>query len=377
MPHASALSASRSKFNRECGHPPGPNANLRQAEHSRPATDLPLSLSKEQWLSTSESDEVTAASKLLDFNWRLLACIAGVVVAWLIATQFYIDPSGYVVAFTLATLYGFFGLRNARSDADANPRIFLLLIGLGQMTLAIPVMLTLTYVATSIGLPLQDSRLLEWDRALGFEFRSLLEYVNDHPSLIVVLARSYSSITLQMILLVLVLPLVGCYRRGAEAICAYILAILATTCVSAMVPAIGVYQALGLQASDFPNFEPAGYYDTLRDAPLIRAGLLQKLHLPQLVGVVTFPSFHAAAAVLYVWSFWPLRWLRVATVPWNALMIIATPLGGGHYLVDILAGVAVAALAIVATKSISAACSPRRLAYGPCPTVALSHQQTR
>ena len=164
-----------------------------------------------------------------------------------------------------------------------------------------------------------------------------------------------------MILLGLVLPLTGCYQRGAEAICAYILALLVTTCISAFVPAIGVYHVLGLQASDFPNFEPAGYYDTLRDAPLVRAGLLRKLNLPQLVGVVTFPSFHAAAAVLYMWSFWPLRWLRLAAIPWNVLMIVATPLGGGHYLVDILAGVAVSTVAIVVTTAISAACSTGRL----------------
>ncbi|WP_280704194.1 phosphatase PAP2 family protein [Bradyrhizobium sp. BR13661] len=323
--------------------------------------DVPSARCEHQAPLSRADHEVATALRLVEFNWRLLASVAGFVLAWLVATQFYIEPAGYVVAFALATLCGWFGLRNARSGARANPRVFLSLIALAQMTLAIPVMLTLTYVATSAGFPLQDARLLAWDRALGFEFKSFLDFINGHPELLSVLAQSYSSITLQMILLGLVLPLTGCYQRGAEAICAYILALLVTTCISAFVPAIGVYHVLGLQASDFPNFEPAGYYDTLRDAPLVRAGLLRKLNLPQLVGVVTFPSFHAAAAVLYMWSFWPLRWLRLAAIPWNVLMIVATPLGGGHYLVDILAGVAVSTVAIVVTTAISAACSTGRL----------------
>ena len=64
---------------------------------------------------------------------------------------------------------------------------------------------------------------------------------------------------------------------------------------------------------------------------------------------------------LYMWSFWPFRWLRLVSVPWNILMIVATPLGGGHYLVYILAGISVATAAIMATRAISTACSSGRL----------------
>jgi hypothetical protein len=50
-----------------------------------------------------------------------------------------------------------------------------------------------------------------------------------------------------------VLPLAGYYRRSTEAICAFTLALVATTCISALVPAIGVYGMLDLYACDFPN----------------------------------------------------------------------------------------------------------------------------
>ena len=147
---------------------------------------------------------------------------------------------------------------------------------------------------------------------------------------------------------------------------------MVTTCTSVLVPAIGVYGTLGLTASDFPNFEPQGYYDTLRDAPLLRAGSLHALSLSQLVGVLTFPSFHAASAVLYIWALWRVRWLSLFLVPCNIAMIASTPVGGGHYLVDVMAGIAVAAAAIVAARRISRLLAPAHLPECDDPFVTLA-----
>jgi membrane-associated phospholipid phosphatase len=63
-------------------------------------------------------------------------------------------------------------------------------------------------------------------------------------------------------------------------------------------------------------------------------------------GLIGFPSYHGALALIVVWYarslprlFWPL--LAV-----NSLMLVATPVQGGHHLVDVLASFPVAALAI-------------------------------
>ncbi len=299
-------------------------------------------------------NEARAVWSLFLFNWRLLAVISGVVLAWLLATQFYIRPSGYVVAFAVAGIYWRIGLYNARSPARWNPRLAYCLVAIAQLILALVVLSTLTYVATAIGFPLQDQLLLSWDRALGFDFRAYLDFFNAHPLVLLALAPSYSSITWQLIAMTLILPLAGCYRRIGQAICAFMFALLATTIISIFVPAIGVYGTLGLTEADHPYFEPQGYYDTLRDAPLLRAGTLRALDLWKLGGVLTFPSFHAATAALYIWAFWPLVWLRPVVIAWNLAMIATTPLGGGHYLVDVLAGIVVTTLAIVATHVASA-----------------------
>jgi PAP2 superfamily len=298
-----------------------------------------------------------AVWRIFIFNWKLLAVITGVVVAVLVTTEFRIEPLGYVVMFAVATLYTKFAQRH-RNRKQWNPRVVFSLVAFGQLAFALPVMTTLTYLATAIPLPQQDQLLLAWDLALGLDFRKLLDVVNRHPEVIEWLALSYRSISWQLVAMAVVLPLLGHYRRIGEAVCAFILSLLVTTCISALVPAIGVYDLLHLTPADYPSFEPQGYYDTARDAPLLRAGGLRLLDLQRLVGVLTFPSFHAASAVLYMWAFWPIAWLRPLVVPLNIAMIAATPLGGGHYFVDVIAGVVVTVLAIYASRRIGAFVAP-------------------
>jgi membrane-associated phospholipid phosphatase len=113
------------------------------------------------------------------------------------------------------------------------------------------------------------------------------------------------------------------------------------------------YGIVGLVPSDYPNFQPQGYYDTLRDLPLIRGGSFRVLDLTQLGGVVTFPSFHAAAAVIYVWALWPIRFVRWVGLLSNSAMLVATPIGGGHFLADVIAGAAVVILSIATANKIA------------------------
>jgi membrane-associated phospholipid phosphatase len=117
---------------------------------------------------------------------------------------------------------------------------------------------------------------------------------------------------------------------------------------------LGAYQQLGLSPSDYAHITPSGYLDQLRDFPRVRDGSLRDLHIVDLVGIITFPSFHAAACVLYLWALWAIWWMRPIMVVTNGLMLLATPVGGGHYFVDVFAGMAVAVLAIAAAKWLDA-----------------------
>ena len=66
-------------------------------------------------------------------------------------------------------------------------------------------------------------------------------------------------------------------------------------------------------------------------------------------GIVSLPSYHAASAVVIAWGAWstPLRWPLFAL---NIVMALSAVVVGNHYLVDILAGMAVGAVALQLTS---------------------------
>jgi hypothetical protein len=185
------------------------------------------------------------------------------------------------------------------------------------------------------------------------------------------LASGYRAIHWQILLVVVALPLVGYHRKVAQFLCAFLLALKVTICISAAVPAIGVYGVMNLSPLDFPNIVdtgyPGGYADTLRVAPMLRDGSLRMLDFFEMAGVLTFPSFHAISAILYVWAFWPIQWLRPFNLLCNGTMIVSTPVGGGHFLVDVIAGIAVAASCISAARCLDMALAGRTARCDPAP----------
>src|SRR5262245_7894178 len=72
--------------------------------------------------------------------------------------------------------------------------------------------------------------------------------------------------------------------------------------------------------------------------------------LAQLTGVVSFPSFHTTMAILYVYGFGRVGWMGWVAALLNVAMLLAIPFYGGHYLVDVFAGAAVALISVVAVK---------------------------
>jgi PAP2 superfamily len=291
------------------------------------------------------SIEAVVAARLFRLNWLLLAAMLAVMDVTLLLTDFRIRPTGYLVALLIAAIYGACGHANARSHRG-RPWISAMLTGIAQIILVVAVMISLTYMAAAANFPLQDARLLAFDRAIGFDFRAFVGFVNDRSWLIAILAWGYRAISWPILVIAVLLPLTGHHLHASKYVLVFLIALIATTLLSIAVPAIGTYGAVGLVPSDYPNFEPQGYYDTLRDLPLIRDGKLRVLDLPSLGGIVTFPSFHAAAAVIYIWALWPVtivRWLGLLS---NGAMLVATPIGGGHFLADVIAGIAVVVLSV-------------------------------
>jgi len=60
------------------------------------------------------------------------------------------------------------------------------------------------------------------------------------------------------------------------------------------------------------------------------------------MGIVTFPSYHATLPIILAWAQRDVARLRIIAPVWAVVTILATPVFGGHYGVDVLAGIGLA-----------------------------------
>ena len=66
----------------------------------------------------------------------------------------------------------------------------------------------------------------------------------------------------------------------------------------------------------------------------------------EFAALVCFPSFHVIWAVLCCVALWGWRWLRIPAALLSCMIIFSTLTTGWHYFVDVLAGLAIAAIAL-------------------------------
>ncbi len=295
--------------------------------------------------------DARTAWQLFHLNWLPIAAMGSLLALGLPFTGLSLEPVAYgvtlaVAAVLLALAYGHRIVKGELAD----PKLLFSLGTIGQIILTCAIVGPLSYVAAKLNWPLQDQALLAIDRALGLDPEPIARYVNDHPWLADCLARGYGLIKLPLLGIPVVLALTAHYMRLQLFMLAMSLALAVTIAISAVVPAIGTYWGLQLSAAHFPEINTAVYAGQLRDILALRDGSLHELRLFFLAGIVSFPSFHAASAVLDMWALWPVRGLGGIAAALNLLMIAATPVIGAHYVIDVAGGIAVAAASIWTAK---------------------------
>jgi hypothetical protein len=184
----------------------------------------------------------------------------------------------------------------------------------------------LTYLAASLDFPMQDRLLAAADAALGFHWIDLTLLEERSPVLFRLLHFAYGSSFWQPLLSVLIFS-ISAPRRNEEFLAATIISLGITAAISALLPALGPGHAYGMVR----EWEPI--------IASIRSGTAPSLPY---MGIVTFPSFHAAVAVLLILAHRGLRWTFWPVLVMNLLMLGSIPVDGDHYLVDVIAGISVA-----------------------------------
>jgi membrane-associated phospholipid phosphatase len=216
---------------------------------------------------------------------------------------------------------------------------------LTQLLLMVPPVITLSYLAASLNLPLADRFLARADALLGFDWPSVSTWMSSHPWLSAALTFTYTTILWQPFLIMFLTSVNAPGSANSEFIWTFLLSALVAIAISGLVPAFGYEGVIGMP-----------HLDTLRG---IREGAWTTLDIRKVDGIITFPSFHAAVGILFLHSVWRVRWAFCILAPLNVALILSTPTVGGHYLVDVIAGILVASLSIALVRRLRAWTAPQ------------------
>jgi hypothetical protein len=294
--------------------------------------------------------------------WVTIALGAAVIVGFSLLTQIRIEWTSFLAPGTVGTLLAAGGwcYRTLRNDA----RLGAILNCTAQIVGFAAVAAPLSYIAATAGFPLWDATLDSWDHHLYFDWTQATNFVAAHPGLQAVLFLAYSSFAVQTVTTVLVLGITGQLDRLGAFIAAFVCTTLITISGSAICPAAGPYLFLGLHPEITNGFLPVS--STSWPVFLgLRDGTMHTVYGLRSEGIITFPSLHAALSFLFAAALWRVRVVRWIALGLNGAMLIATPAYGSHYVVDVIAGVAIAIacwFAVISFVAAASSATPARLA---------------
>jgi membrane-associated phospholipid phosphatase len=216
------------------------------------------------------------------------------------------------------------------------------------LVLLFGILLSYAAAAASRRFPYSDELLAQLDLALGFERRVYLDFFAGHSWLRRLTSVAYLTLLPQFLLVPAILFTANQISRVHVWLIAVAFALIVTSAISICTPSLTAFVY-----SDLKLLVPPGIYTPMPTIEALRAGTFGAIRLDNLEALISFPSFHTAGAILFVWALWPLNVLRWGGLVLNAALIAATPIDGAHYLVDVAGGAAVAGTALAVSLGLS------------------------
>ena len=203
--------------------------------------------------------------------------------------------------------------------------------------------------------PYADESLAAADRSFGFDWLAMHAWFRHSAVWSYLLIAAYNALNWAPQVLIVLL----CALRGREAAFCFLtsraVALVLTVAIFPLFPASAAFHFYGLTPDMMPGQTAVASWELPEIMESLRNGANRTLGRAELTGIVTMPSFHAAGAILLLWAYWTFKWLRVLSVAINGAMFLSAVPVGGHYLVDIIAGLALAILSIVIARGLQGA----------------------
>jgi membrane-associated phospholipid phosphatase len=179
-----------------------------------------------------------------------------------------------------------------------------------------------------------------------------------------VMLMAWPALRLMNYALVTFVVLLGVYgpKRARDFVLAFLVAGVLTCVTGLWLPALGPMDHFAFDPTQFEHVKPE-FGTWAVDAILrIRSGLAQTLSLNELPGLTHVPSLHTAMGLIGIYYCRGRLVVYLAALAINGTMIAATPVFGGHYFIDVLAGTVLAGEAVVVVAALDRRALPRTAA---------------
>jgi uncharacterized membrane protein (DUF485 family) len=292
----------------------------------------------------------------LYFGWFAIGFVALVDVTWVIF-------GGYTVVYTADKVFIVVAVAVvAGLYRSRYPKFSRSIQSLTQNIIVIQLLLIFVYLCSSTDFPFWDTEFAAADAAIRFDWVKWHDLIASSEIARNSIGCLYVIVYFGQILFAqFVLPFLNA-RRNTEYVVCLSAIIMISSVIAMLMPAVG-------PNVHFDRADPAlhsgivNFYNTYMELRHSSARVLDYGQLNS--GLMVFPSFHAASTILCCNAFRGCRpQLFMIPVVSSVLMLFTVPYAGGHYLVDVFAGLVLAGVVIatarVASSFVGAGLTVRR-----------------
>lgn len=315
---------------------------------------------------TFRPDRMLAAWMSPSLNTVILALVlvqAVVLVIWGTLAGFSFDWSSAVIP--VSAMVGLGGLSLFYTVVRPDERIAVGTRAMVQLMAVTAVGGPLSYLVATLDRPLLDGQFEALDRAIGFDWPAYFRLITGAPWLHAAVRFAYETFMPAFAVTVICLAGTRQERQLSTFVAAFAVTTLVTIIISGLLPGLNPYVSGGYTVTSHPGIRISATTEHVDVIMNLRSGQLRQLSLDGQVGIITFPSLHAACGMLFVLGLWSVPYVRWIGLVFGLAVFVATPVDGSHYIVDVLSGIAIAWVSF-------ALCARMRSLPTPMPATALA-----
>jgi hypothetical protein len=212
--------------------------------------------------------------------------------------------------------------------------------------LTIPALRIFNHLLMTLPFPMADDLLASWDEAFGFQWLDYARFIAGNKIAVTAMQYAYAYFYFAVILVALEATIMGHFSRCQELLALTLASAVTSSLIACLFPARAAMDYYADEALRLQFDSNAGIFH-IEQLMALRGADPVTLDPAALAGLSTFPSFHTAAGIFIVYACRG-NSVRVAVgSAYSAIMIASTPLFGGHYFVDLIAGTALAIVTII------------------------------